>query len=504
LPRANVAPGVASSVWSAWAGSAALRVSRAFTLLAAALLFLSAAGTVGRGFTITPYYASLAIAVLVGAPFVMRGWAGLPRFCQLAALTLASIYALDCLVGSHMALAGGSVRSSHRYLLYTGDLLLGLGVTGLVVGTFTELRDRRRLVVCLALGGLAAALYALYQWPAQRFGWPLADVNNTVNSDGYTLGHRFQGAGLFGWERVRGTFREPLLLASYLSVTLLMVVGLVRGAHPRARIFWMVTITVIVLAMILTVSTLAWGTLLLVSLLTLLIWAIGSGRVGRAGLLGSAVTLALFAGVILFADPSSLSDIVSRSRGQLQTTAGNRVKAWDAAITLWEQRPLLGYGPGQASVRLAYRPSVAPGKQAPIVLGSAQGLWDSALVDIGIVGLLGWILLLGSLLATIIVHVTRRSSPLALGVLAAALCAVLLGQLTGDRLDSRVWLLLGLAAAAVFGGERRSTSNYAGYEPNERSDQDPSRGGGGHIGYRAGAGEADIAVADSTGRSFVG
>jgi hypothetical protein len=481
-----------------------LRGSRALTLVSAVLLFLSSAGTFGRGFTITLYYALLAVAILVGLPFVVRGWSRLPSICRLTALALVAIYALNCVVGSHMALSGGSIRASHRNLLYTGDLLLGLGAIGLVVGTFIDPRARRRLAVCIALGGLVAALYALYQWPAQHLGWPLADVNNTVNSDGYTVGHRFQGVGIFGWERVRGTFREPLLLASYLSVTLLVVVGLVGGTGRRARIFWMFTVAAIVIAMALTVSTLAWGSLLVVSLLTLLVWAIASGRVGRAAFLGVVTVLTLFTGVVLFIDPSPLSGVVSRPTTQLQGTAENRVKAWSAAIALWEQRPVLGYGPGQASVRLAYRPSAPPGKRAPVVLGSAQGLWGSALVDVGIIGLLGWISLFGSLLAITIARVTRNSSPLTLGVLAAALCALLLGQLASDRLDSRVWLLLGLAVASALGSEGRSTGDDAGYESDERSDQDPPWRGGRRIRYRAGAGESDIAVAGDARRAVGG
>ena len=224
-------PRFGGAVWARWSGTTLAGVTRALVLLAGTSLFLSAAGTLEIGYTLAPSYILLCAAVVTGLPSVLRGWLNLPFQCRVAAVSLVTVYVLGAAFGSGAGLPAAGARSSHRSLLYLADSTLGLAALGLMVGTFVRPGRSRQLASWVAIGGVLAALYALYQWPAQHFGWPLADVNNTVNSDGYTTGRLFQGVGVIGWERVRGTFKEPLLLGSYLALILPVAIGLAATAR---------------------------------------------------------------------------------------------------------------------------------------------------------------------------------------------------------------------------------------------------------------------------------
>ena len=83
-------------------------------------------------------------------------------------------------------------------------------------------------MIALIAGGVIVALYGIWTWFALRYGLPFSDVNNAVNSDGFTYGHRPQGPGLFGWERIRGTFTEPIGFGGFLVVPLLLCGALAK------------------------------------------------------------------------------------------------------------------------------------------------------------------------------------------------------------------------------------------------------------------------------------
>jgi O-antigen ligase len=454
-----VRSGLLSCAWATWTGATAADIARLLVLAAAALLSLSAAATFEVGFTLTPSYLLVALAVIVGAPAALRGWLALPRYAYCLATLLVIVYLVGVVTGSDSGLPDQPQRSTHRDVVYLLDLIIGLQVVGLAVDLFHDRGALRRFAICLCAGGVGAATYAIYQWPAQHFGLPLADINNALNSDGFTRGHRFQGVGLLGWERVRGTFKEPLFLASYLAMLIPLCIGLAASASRRRRLLWLAAAGVMGLALAFTVSSLAWAALGLALLALLAGWAVLTGRVRLAWVFGSVLGLVVLLAPSFFLDPSILSGVTGRSPDALRATSQNRLNAWDGALQVWSSRPVFGYGPGQSAVRLAYRPSVAPGETAPLVLGSAQGLWAASLVDVGLVGLWTWALLLATL-ATIAGRALRRAPrSLPFAALLSAGIAVLLGQITADRLDLRVWLVVGmLMAAATCSGRQRETT----------------------------------------------
>jgi O-antigen ligase len=349
----------------------------------------------------------------------------------------------------------GLARTSHRELVYIGDLLLGLSTVGLVLGLRAGGFDLRRLIWGLIAGVVACALYAVYQWPAQHFGWPAADIVNTVNSDGFSVGHRFQGAGLLGWERARGTFKEPLFLASYLAAVAPVLVAAAVGARSRVRRALVAGLAVCALALAVTVSSLTWGLAVVTTLAFVAAWAVVTRRPRAATAAGALAIGAILVAPLVFVHPDVASGITGREVAALQTTSSVRRQAWEQAAQAWAPQPLLGHGPGQSSILLAYRPNPVPvhARSAPLVLGAAQGVWAATLLDAGLAGLLAWVLTLGSLFLVGMRALARRASTLTWAATGAAALAVLSAQFAGDRFDLKVWVLLGLMVA-VAGGAR--------------------------------------------------
>lgn len=451
---ARALPGTALVTWrhleSRWARPRLRDLTGWLIVAAAVTLFLDSAATIEVGFTVRISYVLLVAANVVGFPWILRGWARLPFSVRASAAALVVVYLLAAIFGHHVVRAG-IARTSHRELLYLADLLLGLGTIGLVAGLHAAGWPLSRLVRSLAAGLALAAAYVIYQWPAQHYGWPLADVNSAPNSDNFSLGHRDQGLGLFNWERPRGTFKEPLVLGAYLASVLPVAITWPLSEHGRRRRVLVVALAGCLLALLLTGSSLTWGLSVLVVLAMATLWALAYARPRPAAVLGATLIVAVFVAPIVFTHADIASGITGRSAEGLQLTVSNRRDAWQQVGQAWAGSPVLGHGPGQSSVLLAYRPdpSAVGALSAPVVLGSAYGLWGAALLDAGLAGLAVWILLLGSLFAFAVRRLLQNGSLLMWGATSAAAIAVSLSQVLGDRFDLKVWLLLALMTAAA-------------------------------------------------------
>ena len=434
-----------------WESSLLSRVALWLTLAAFSLLFLDAAGTFEAVYTITISYALLALACAIGLPLVVRGWWALPRPLAAAGLALLVFYVLAAALGGDEVVGAVERASGNRDLAYVGDLALGLGVVGLVCGLVERFGAATQLAIALAAGAVVAALYAIYQWPAQEFGLPLENLNNAVNTSGLTSGDVTQGDALFGWERVRGTFAEPQYIATYLAA-MLPVVAAVVVLRSRRRWLVLAACAPLVLAMILTVSTPPWAALAVSSAVGALVLAVGRGAPGPAALAGAGLAIAVLGSVIALTTPGILSGVTGRSTFDLEYTADFRKQEWREAGHSWAERPVLGHGPGQSSVQLAEETRKAATLNLPdttVVLGSAHGLWAAALVDVGIVGLGLWLALLGGCFVLAARGLADRSGTLALGAFVAATCALISGLISGDRLEVRAWVLIGLMLALL-------------------------------------------------------
>jgi O-antigen ligase len=452
----SAAPGGSTrggTLWDLWASRPAETAARALALSAAAVLFLDAAGTIRVVYTLRPSFLLFGLALALGLPAALRGWSSLSPWMRWAAAGLVAVNVLALLLGDQAVLPGNGRAGAHRDLLYLADLVLGLGVVGLLTGLFSD-GHAKPLVVALCGGGVLAAGYGLYQWVAQHYGLPFSDINNTLDSNGVTAGGE-QGAGLLGWERIRGTFVEPHFLGAYLASIAPVVAALAVASRRWLRCAAVVALPGVLLAIVLTSSAPAVAALGSGFVVAFAVVSVARGRVRVAALAGAMVAVVAIGVPVVFTAPQVLASATGRSAADLELTAQFRTTAWTASVDVWSRRPLLGHGPGQSSVQLA-RELAGADSSVPL---SAQGLWAATLMDSGAIGFAFWAMLLGGLFAAAAGRALREPSWAHVLVLFAATTAIISGQMSGDRLGLSTWALLGLLMAVSTAGALRDRAS---------------------------------------------
>src|SRR5205807_2450607 len=106
------------------------------------------------------------------------------------------------------------------------------------------------------------------------------------------------------------------------------------------------------------------------------------------------------------AEPAALATVTNRSGRSLDITTDFRLETWRRVTAIWAQRPILGYGAGQSSVRLA-EVQLANGEPTHL-LASAQGIWAASLVDAGVLGFGAWAWFFIAAVATAGASLVRR------------------------------------------------------------------------------------------------
>lgn len=431
-------------ILDAWRGAGAERWTAWLMVAAAAVLPLQSTATVDIGYTLRPSYILLGAALVIGLPVAVRGWRRAPRWLGVIAMALAGVYLLATAFGDMATIAGTARGGGSRALVYLVDLVLGLGVIGLVCGLWAGLDQLRPLITATVVGAGLAALYAIWQWPAQEFGLPMEDILTTRDSNGVTTGGE-QGPGLFGWERVRGTFLEPHFLGGFMASIAPLALAVASWTGGRLRMAAWAAGAMMILALILTSSASAWAVFGLAALCAAAAWGIGAGRPRPAMAAAMAACAAILLAPSLVVAPETLARATGRDAQTLVATADFRKQTWDTALDIWAARPAIGFGPGQSSVQLSL---VQQGDRAA-GLNSAQGVWAAALVDAGVPGLALWLLLLGGTSLLAFLALGARPSWTSAALAAAVLAGSLSALIATDRLDLRVWLLAGAAAAST-------------------------------------------------------
>jgi len=416
---------------------------------ACGLLFLNAAATVEIVYTLRISYVLLAAACLLGLPHVIAGWRVAPVVARAAAATVVMVTLIAAIFGVDVTVADQARGGSQRGLIYLADLTLGLGVVGLLLGLHERGLQPWVVIGALVGGAVIAALYGIVQWPARHYDWGIANVNNALNPDAVTRGEVPQGNGLLlGWERVRGTFTEPLFFGLYLATMLPLIASLRTRRLPR-RVTVGLAGGVIGFALLLASSFPAWviatGALVIASLLA----ALGRRAKTVAALIAGVLIVASAGIVAVVGDAQVFATVTGREFDDLGETVESRTSAWAGAVEQWRERPVLGHGPGQSAVQLSRQqdPNIVNMPSAPVVLGSAQGMLFAALIDVGVAGVLAWLALLGSLLLRVLAALVREPSWFRFGVAAAAVATVGGSLVSGDRLEVHTWVVLGLALA---------------------------------------------------------
>ena len=453
-------------VWRAWRERSE-RPVRTLLLAAGVASFLSAAGTLHAVYTLQVSYVLAAMAILVGAPWVVSGWSKSGNWLRCSSVALITVYLVSMLAGHPGSISGSAHTGRSREIVYMADLCVGLGTVGVIAGVLGGLNRSHAMFNALLCGAVLAAAYAVYQWFGLHLHWPLTRINNTLNSNGVTSGAS-QGAGPLGWERAQGTFLEPHFLGAYLAALWPLCAGAALSAtRPWAkRCLWSAALLILV-GLLTTGSAPAWASLIGVCVGTVGAVAIAQRKPVLAALAVSSIVGAL-ALVPVTGIQGATAAATGRSAGTITLTTQFRTATWSRALDLWAHEPILGSGPGQASIRLtdagvdqALFPKLAPG-----ILLSAQGLWAAALLDTGLLGLTAWLLFLGGVICLTARSTLQRFSYHTTALLAAVVIA-LLGSLTaGDRLELWVWLLLGTALAAASDGAR-GAARHGRQQPGE-------------------------------------
>lgn len=430
-----------------------LAATRWIVMAACALLPLSAAATIEIVYTLRISYVLCVIACILGFPYAVDGWRRVPTSLRVAALSVALVYLLAAILGSGETLEASSRAGTQRSAVYLLDAVIGLCTLGVVVGAFRSGEKQKQLLIAFVGGAGIVALYGIVQWPARHYGWAIANVNNALNPDAVSRGEVFQGTGLLlGWERIRGTFTEPIFFGLYLAAMLPLAAVLAFSARGQAKRFGALVLGVVVIALGLSSSLPSWA-IAAGAVLTVAI-ALAIGRGAEVSAAAAAAGLALAAAVTVAAvvgGPASFSVVTGRDAADYKMTTAARTDAWSQAVRVWSERPLLGHGPGQSAVQLRYRQTIGADAtgSGPVVLGSAQGLLTAALVDAGILGLLAWLALLAAVGVLAASGSVDRPSPMRAGLVAAVLAALGGALVSGDRLEVQTWLILGLATAAA-------------------------------------------------------
>lgn len=437
----------AARLTSAWSGAGPERLARWLVLAGAAALPLQNTATFDVGFTVRPSYVLLGLALVIGLPFAWRGFLLLPAWLRWSAVGLVATYAVVTATSDLATIAGTPRGGSARAAVYLADLAQGAAVMCLVPGLWRGLRALKPLLLALAAGAGLAALYALWQWPAQRFGLPLTDILTTADSNAITTGGE-QGSGLLGWERARGTFLEPHFLGAFMSAAVPLAVLAALQAEGVRRVLAAVAAAAALGALVVSSSAPAYAGFAIATAVAGAAWAVGTGRPRLAALAAGATATALLAAPAVVTAPEVLAAVTGRDAATLTVTAEFRTRTWNRVLDIWAVEPAYGHGAGQSSVRLSL---LSDGPSA-VGLQSAQGLWASSLIDAGIIGLGLWLVLLGTSLALALGEVWRRRSAANALLLLAAAAAVCSALVAGDRLDLRTWLLVGIVAAAGSSG----------------------------------------------------
>jgi putative inorganic carbon (hco3(-)) transporter len=290
--------------------------------------------------------------------------------------------------------------------------------------------DVKRLVVLLLIAGTAEAVIGVYQY-FTRTGPPSFAVGQFL--------------------RAHGTFGQPNPFAGYLGMVLPLAVALFffwalprlrAGATDRRALLWAIfaggSASLIAMGMAMSLSRGAWlGALVGLSVIA----AIASRRalaVLIAGVVLASVMAFLGAVDVLPATVTSrvtsitgsfaIYDVTGIKPSPQNFAVIERLAHWQAAWSMFHDGPFFGIGPGQYVVR--YAEYQLPFWDDP--LGHAHNIYLHIAAELGSIGLVIYLLILGSLIVRA-VSILRQSAP---GTFSRALALGCLGILIGSSVHN--------------------------------------------------------------------
>lgn len=223
--------------------------------------------------------------------------------------------------------------------------------------------------------------------------------------------------------RLVGTIGNAMFTGSFLAMCILPAIFLLLRADRKWRIILAGCLVLLVPALVLTQARGAW-----IGLATalLLVGAVSAVRVKKPAYLSSGVAVLVVMLVAIFFSPSlrgRATNLVSGRDG----TVGARLVYMQAAVNMFKERPLLGWGTGSFQYLLTqYRPvSTAVEGATPINRGFSYAQAHCMPLQIAAeMGLAGLIPLLALLVMLVIMGIRAALAPGAAGLLSLALLGV--------------------------------------------------------------------------------
>lgn len=340
---------------------------------------------------------------------------------------------------AYMALGGVAVGfSSYPWLAFKGWAKMGI-FFGAYLAFFGRLDRRRWLLplLCLIAGATGIAGHGIYQWLIKvppLATWDDAGSLNTIT-------------------RVYSYLRNPNLLAGYLLPTIALTAGLTISGRGLWRLLGLASLAAQLVCLYFTYSRGGWvGGLVLI------------GAFGAAALLRqralvrryrNAVVTAVGVGALGLVYVVLRSPVLQERLASMVTVRGHSSNSYRANVWLAVNRMIqdfwaTGIGPGNDVFRQIYPLYMLSGYDA---LG-AYNIYLEVFVELGIVGLIAFVWLLGSHLARQLHGILTDEDPAIAWLLAGCLAGMLAIMAHGlvDTVFYRpqvailFWLLLALTA----------------------------------------------------------
>ncbi len=286
------------------------------------------------------------------------------------------------------------------------------------------------------LGGVLVAVEAL----------ALAPLLNQVASDGRRLGIYMIDAGA-----------SPNYLALYLSpLVLLTLVGISRPASQLVRIFSLVAMIVLVLAVLVSGSR-AGIVAILAGLIMAGVWLLGRHYPARRAIIGAAASLLIVTG-LLIVGPSFLPDpnIDPTTANRLTSSNNIRLEIWRTTATrIIPTNPI--WGIGWANFQPLFGQKTAgqvnyPEYISPYAL-HPHNFFLMTWVTLGLIGLAGWLILLG-LLAARLPRLATWQIPIMAALIAWLVQGLVDTPFYKNDLAALWWLLVALMMTYQTSGNR--------------------------------------------------
>jgi O-antigen ligase len=254
-------------------------------------------------------------------------------------------------------------------------------------------------------------------------------------------------------DRLAGTIGEPNQLAAVLVAGLVIALALavVQKGQPLARIALVVAAGLCLVCNFLTLSRA--GLIALVVAMLVVPFVAGRWR-AIATVLASLIVVSLVGFFTLIATPDQRARVTEVNGGS------GRSDIWTVGWRMVQAHPVRGIGVGQFQTSAVHY-VIAPGaiKRSDLIVDKpkvAHNIYLHVLAEMGIVGLLGLLMILGFSLRCALraARIFERRKDFGLEVISRAVFVGLIGILTADffaseQFSKQLWLLLGLAPALL-------------------------------------------------------